>query len=472
MSQVPAHSLEAEQVCITAAVLDDQARSDLVEFLKPEDCYSPDNAVVLRTAYELDACGERVDMVSMVTRMRATGRLKQIGGPAAFVQMIDVHASVRNYLEHGRRIVTLSRIREVAKVCGRIQAESMGDVGDAEAWLSNAEARVYEAARLDEHHKTTVAIKEVVEAEKRLADEAKTKPAADDADDDSRGVKTGLVDVDRRIGRLKFGKKYALGGFPGAGKTSLAEQIGLNVAESGVGVAFASMEMDRNELVQRAISLTARINNRRCEDYDFGPDEAKGYDDVWPAVAGAWEKIARLPIIIDDRATFTIGSLRAWLRRVSAKFRREGKRLGLLVLDHLQLMTSPTGSMDERGVSELSRATTQIAKEFDIAILELHPFNRAAHDQKKPTMRSFKGSSAIEHDAYGAIAVDREDLQNMDRDSHNGEAELLVLKMRGGGQTGGVRLKFTDYCTRFDNLETDGYAGYNDEFDGYFQDGL
>lgn len=446
---VPAHSLEAEQVCITAAVLDDQARSDLAEFLKPGDFYSPDYAVVLRTAYELDEAGERVDMVSMMARMRASGRLEQLGGSAGFAQMIHVDEPLRNYLDHGRRVVMLARVRAVAGVCGRIKAESCGDLGDAETWLAEAEARIYEAARLDEYHKTTVEIREVVVEEERTARGARI---TDQEEEDPRGVLTGLVDVDRRIGKLKYGKKYALGGFPGSGKTSLAEQIGVSVAKTGVGVAFGSMEMDRVELVQRAVSVEAMIDNRRCEDYDFGPDPKRGHKDVWSAVTGAWKTLAKLPIVIDDRPTFTIGSLRAWVRRTAAQLERAGSHLGLLVLDHVQCMTSPTGSMDVAGVTELSRCTTQLAKEFGIVVLELHPFNRATHDQKRPTLRSFKGSSAIEHDAYGVFAIHRDDLQQMDRNVHDGKAELLVLKMRGGGETGKVDLHFTDYCTRFDNL--------------------
>jgi replicative DNA helicase len=460
---VPAHSLEAEQVVISTCVLNVDALGDVAEILKPEDLYSPENRQILAACYRLLEASEPTDLVSVTAELRRTNRLDSVGGTAGLVQRINATPAMCNYLRHAETIAKLARIRSVGTMCGRIQAESYGDIGDAQQWLSDAESRVYEAARLDEYHRTTVNIQDVVESETKVATIA---CSSDKESNEDRGVLTGLVDLDRRIGRLKFGKKYALGGFPGAGKTSLAEQVGLNVAKSGWGVAFASLEMDRIELVQRAISIEAMVNNRRCEEYSFGanPGAVESYDreDVWAPVTGAWKALADLPIVIDDRATFSIGSFRSWVRRTKVDLARRGVQLGMVVLDHLHKMQSPTGMMDERGVAELSGATTQIAKELGVVILELHPFNRQTHDQKKPTLRSFKGSSAIEHDAYGLFAIDREDLQNMDRDTHNGKAELLVLKMRGGGQTGSVWLKFTDYCTRFDNLASHSDGGYCD----------
>jgi len=460
---LPAHSVEAEQSVVSAALCGgDETMAELVDLMAPEDCYQPAARWALRAAWDLFEAGEPVDLVSVTARLRARKRLDEAGGSQELHRLASagMGPSLRNALDHARRIALLARVRAVAAVCGRIQAEGTTVDQNAAEWLSEAEARVYEAAAIDDHAKSTADIREVVDDEQRAAHEAQ-QGTADEAD---LGVLTGLHDLDRALGCLKFGYKYALGAFPGGGKTALAIQVAASVAEHGHGVAIASQEMDRTELVRRAISQHSRINNRTVERYQFAGDE-------WDKAAAAWKHLRGLPIKIDDRSSFSVASLRAWLRRIALQFAREDRALRFVVVDHMHLMATRSGRREEQDIADLSGGLREIAKDFSVALLELHPFNRATHDQKRPTMRSFKGSSAIEHDCYGVLALHREDLQQMDRDAHDGGAELLLLKVRGGGETGRVNLRFTDYCTRFDSVagepdydETPAYARPSDDW--------
>lgn len=460
MDLVPAHNAEAERSVASAVICyGAEAVGELHGWFDPADCYLREERLVLQSAWKLFAADETIDLVTLAGQLRKDSRLEEIGGSSALAAMPQAVPTLRNYIEHARNVVTLARIRAVAAVCLRIEAESHGDVGTPSEWLSGAETRIYEAARVDDYQRTTVTIGEVVDSEADAANSAARSPEVDGTD--ALGVKSGIIDLDRALGCLKFGYKYALGAFPGGGKTGLAIQIACNVASSGHGVAFASQEMGRRELVQRAISIESRIDNRKCERYTFDGRE-------WDLVAAAWKRLRGLPIRIDDRSQFSVASLRAWLRRTASQLEAAGTPMRLVVVDHLHLLATKSGRKDEQDVAELSNGTREIAKDFGVALLELHPFNRATHDQKRPTLRSFKGSSAVEHDAYGVIALHRDDLQQMDRSQHDGKAELLLLKVRGGGQTGKVDLQFTDWCTRFDAFEPEepewsgGYGDFND----------
>lgn len=453
---LPAHSLEAERSVVSAVICyGAEAVGELCGWFAPEDCYSPDYALVLKTAWELFHADTPIDLVTLAGQMRKTGRLEQVS-TADLARMPDAASTLRHYIDHAKAVVTLARIRAVATVCRRIEAESHGDVGDPGRWLSDAESRVYEAARVDDYQRTTAGMREVVDAEQERA-VAAAKGVDQSAD---LGLRTGITDLDRAIGCLKFGYKYAIGAFPGGGKTAFGIQLACTVALAGHGVAIASQEMGRRELIQRAISIESRIDNRKIERYAFENRE-------WETVAAAWAKLRELPIKVDDRSQFSVASLRAWLRRVASQFEASGTPLRLVVLDHLHLLATASGRRDEQDIAALSNGTREIAKDFNVVLLELHPFNRATHDQKHPTLRSFKGSSAVEHDSYGVIALHRDDLHQMDRSRHDGSADLLLLKVRGGGHTGRVRLHFTDYCTRFDNLERDAYDFDEDLRGGY-----
>jgi replicative DNA helicase len=267
-----------------------------------------------------------------------------------------------------------------------------------------------------------------------------------DNPNDITGVPTGFYDFDRMTSGMQAGDLIILAARPSMGKTSLAVNIAEHVAlNEGLPVAVFSMEMGASQLAVRIVGSIGRIDQGHLR-------TGKLTDDEWPRLTEAIEKLRNISLHIDETPGLTVSELRANARRLA---RQCGGKLGLIVVDYLQLMSVSGGMSDENratAVGEISRGLKMLAKELGCPLIALSQLSRAVEQRtdKRPMMSDLRESGAIEQDADVIMFIYRDDYYNKDS-KEPGVSEVIISKQRNG-PTGTVKLAFLKQLTKFENL--------------------
>jgi replicative DNA helicase len=268
---------------------------------------------------------------------------------------------------------------------------------------------------------------------------------AENGADDVTGVRTGFYDLDRLTAGLQPGDLIVLAARPSMGKTAFALNIAENVAVSeGIPVVVFSMEMGASQLALRMVGSLGRIDQQHLRTGALRDDE-------WGRLSEAVDKLGKAPVYIDESPALTSSELRARARRQA----RQCGRLGLIVVDYLQLMSGSSSSEENRAteLGEISRGLKALAKELRCPVIALSQLNRSveSRNDKRPMMSDLRESGAIEQDADVIMFIYRDDYYNKDASKEPGVAEIIIGKQRNG-PVGTIKLTFLKPLTRFDNL--------------------
>lgn len=442
--RVPPHNLDAEAAVLSAVMLAPGALDRAAALLKPEHFYSDSNGQIFEAARALQRANRPTDNVTVADWLRTRQRLHSVGGASYLAQITDATPSVVNLEHHARIVFDAWRLRQLIATCQKIAAEGYGDVGDPGEFLSAAAVAVDAVTHADERD-AAKPIGDVAKAVFQRLHEAVARKGL-------TGRSTGLIALDRRLGGLTDGKTTVIGARASMGKTALARGIADAVAGQGAAVAMFSMETPREELLDLWAFSRARVNKDRLKERgQLSPNE-------WAAVTQALTELEHSPIWIDDTPGLTLSQLRAKARQVRAAAARRNVKLGLLVVDYLQLMTPEgmtRGASREQEVSKLSRGIKILAGELGVHVLLLSQINRALENRgvrdKRPTMAELRESGAIEADADNIILIYRDEYYNENTQA-KGIAELILAKQRGGRRGVTVPVAFHDWCTRFEDL--------------------
>jgi len=273
-----------------------------------------------------------------------------------------------------------------------------------------------------------------------------------DNPNDVTGVPTGFYDLDRMTSGLQSGDLVVLAARPSMGKTALAINIAEHVAlNEGLPVAVFSMEMGASQLAVRIVGSIGRIDQGHLR-------TGKLTDQEWPRLTEAIEKLRNISLHIDETAGLTSSELRANARRLA----RQCGKLGLIVVDYLQLMSGSDGGADENRATELgeiSRGLKMLAKELGCPVIALSQLNRSVESRtdKRPMMSDLRESGAIEQDADIIMFIYRDEYYSKEACKEPGVAEIIIAKQRNG-PTGTVKLAFLRQLTRFESLAP-GHSG-------------
>ncbi|AUX36216.1 MULTISPECIES: replicative DNA helicase [Sorangium] len=477
--RVPPHDLDAEAAVLSAILLHRDALDRVLEILKAEHFYSEANSRIYEAAQELASGGTPIDIVSVASWLRDRERLAQVGGAAYLAQLADATPAVAHVGAHARVVYEKWRVRQLIATCQRVAAEGYGDVGVVQEFIDGAEQAVYQLARTPQGT-STQPIAQVLKA----AFEQIT--AAAERGDRITGISTGYEKLDAKTAGLHDGDLSIVAARPGMGKTSFVLNLAVNVAsprtvsspgpdqaghgierhEPGFGAAVFSLEMPREQLATRMVCSEGRVDVGKLRQGFLQPDD-------WRRLTEAASFLSTLPIWIDDTPAISLLELRAKVRRIQAEYDRppsdgnSGRRVGLVVIDYLQLMKGRDGvSSREQEISEISRGLKQLAKELKVAVIALSQLNRAVETRttkdKRPQLSDLRESGAIEQDADNIIFIYRDEYYNPETTNSKGIAELIVAKQRNG-PTGKVLTRFTSSCTRFDNLAPGDYPDMVDD---------
>ncbi len=430
--------LAAERAVLGAVLADNAVIAEVAERVQPDDFASAAHAQIFAAMISLDAAQRTVDHLTLSEELKTRGQLAAVGGPPYLMGLDQVVPVATNAPQYAQ-IVKDQAIRRRLAVAGReIQELASQDAGDLELLLDEAERKVFLLAESKREGELRP-VRDLMEHTLELLDNL-TRSATG-----VTGLPTGYLDLDRQLTGFHRGELLVLAARPGLGKTALALNIANHVAlKEQRAVGIFSLEMPADQLLMRLLASSARVDMKKLRGGRLTADDQKKFQEV----AGA---LFHAPLYIDDSGTLSPFELRAKARRL----KQRDERLGLLVVDYLQLMHLK-GKVENRQleVSEISRSLKALAKELDVPVLALSQLNRKVEERKggRPLLSDLRESGAIEQDADVVMFIHRDD-----EDEDGGMAfresspvELIVAKQRNG-PIGTIDLVFLSEFTRFES---------------------
>jgi replicative DNA helicase len=445
--KVPPHSVEAEQSLLGALLLDNQAFDRVADLVTGEDFYRDDHRRIWRHIAKLIEASRPADVVTVSESVDASEDKDKTGGPAylgALAQNTPSALNIRRYAELVRERAVQRRLAQVATEIAETALSPAGkEVGQL---LDEAESKIFQIAETGARRdQGLLEIKPVLARVFEKIDHLYHR----DNPSDITGVPTGFVDMDRMTAGLQGGDLIIVAGRPSMGKTALALNIAEHVAvDNGLPVAIFSMEMSSTQLAMRMLGSISRVDQHKMR-------TGRLNDKEWSDLSEAMGKLHDTPIYIDEGGALTALEVRARARRL----KRQYSKLGLIVIDYLQLMAA-TGQGENRAteISEISRSLKAMAKELDTPVLALSQLNRAVDQRpdRRPVMSDLRESGAIEQDADVIMFIYREVVYKPDLpEEQRGIAEVILGKQRNG-PIGTVKLTFRGQHTRFENYQEPG----------------
>ncbi|MFN7277945.1 MAG: replicative DNA helicase [Betaproteobacteria bacterium] len=438
--RTPPHSLEGEQSVLGGLLLDNGAWDRIADVVFEEDFYRSDHRLIWRHVSRLIEHGRPADVLTVAESLERSGELVEAGGMAYLASLSQNTPSAANIRRYAEIVRERSIMRKLAEVGTAIADSAYSPRGrEAPQLLDEAESKVFEIAEQGARGRQGFQampplLTQVVERIDMLYNR--------DNPSDVTGVPTGYADLDEKTSGLQPGDLVIVAGRPSMGKTALAINMAENVAlEAGLPVAVFSMEMAATQLVMRLLGSLGRLDQHRLR-------TGRLQDDDWQRLTAAVGRLNEAPIHIDETPALNALEVRARSRRLH----RQYGKLGLIVVDYLQLMSaSSEGENRATEISEISRSLTALAKELNVPVIALSQLNRrlAQRPNKRPVMSDLRESGAIEQDADLILFIYRDEVYNPDS-QEKGIAEIIIGKQRNG-PIGTVRLTFRGENTRFEN---------------------
>lgn len=439
-ARVPPHDLDAERAVIGAMLVSETAVSAVAERLQAEDFYSETHRILYRAMMKLYAGGDPIDQLTLTNELRGMGEYDRIGGRAYVFQIVESVPTAANAGRYAEIIRGKSLLRAVIDAGSRIAADAFREPDDVNEALDAAEQLIYSVSNRS--------LGEQLSPVSELAPGAlEMIQKLYEQEGDVTGVETGFDDLDRLTTGFHKSDLVVLAARPAMGKTAMA----LNAIWHAAGVkkmpvAIFSLEMSKEQLVQRLISQTTRIPTQ-----DLRSGNVKAED--WPKLVRGVGEVSGAPIWIDDTAGASLMEMRAKVRRLASRLLAQGgPPLSLVVVDYLQLMIGNNRENRQQEIAEISRGLKVLARDLDVPVLAIAQLSRAVeqrHD-KRPLLSDLRDSGAIEQDADMVMFLYRDEYYNPDSDD-KGIAEVIVGKHRNG-PTGKVQLAWLEQYTKFASL--------------------
>ncbi|MDQ0586709.1 replicative DNA helicase [Variovorax paradoxus] len=447
--RIPPHSIEAESSVLGGLLLDNGAWDRMGDLLVDGDFYRHEHKLIYAAIGGLINASKPADVITVYEQLQGLGKADEIGGLVylnSLAQYVPSASNIRRYAEIVRE---RSILRKLVSASDEIATNAFNTQGKSvDKILDEAEQKIFnigeEGTRMKQGFQSMDAL--VVELLDRVTEMAENP-------NDITGVRTGFYEFDKMTSGLQPGDMIVLAARPSMGKTSLAINIAEHVAlNEGLPVAVFSMEMGASQLAVRIVGSIGRIDQGHLR-------TGKLSDEEWPRLTEAIEKLRNVSLHIDETPGLTTSELRANARRLA----RQYGRLGLIVVDYLQLMSVSSSMNDENratAVGEISRGLKMLAKELKCPVIALSQLSRGVESRtdKRPMMSDLRESGAIEQDADIIMFIYRDDYY--DKNSKEpGVAEVIISKHRNG-PTGTIKLTFLKPLTKFENLAS--YGSSND----------
>ncbi|HPL93333.1 MAG TPA: replicative DNA helicase [bacterium] len=436
---VPPHNIEAEEAILGALLIDSEAVVKVADILDSDCFYKEAHGMIYAAMMTLYQNREPIDILSLSNKLEEQGVLKQIGGRsflANLAEKVPTAANIVNYAKIVREKATRRNLMQSSRRIGQIA----GEEDEIDVLLDRSEQELFKVTQRFLQN-NFIKIKDV------LSETFARIDFLNKNSDKLRGIPTGFTDLDKKLAGLQKTDLIILAARPAMGKTSLALDIARNAAKQNHPVALFSLEMGKDQLVDRMLCSEAGIDLWKLRTGKLSDSDG---DDDFPRLGHAMGVLSEIPLFIDDSAGCNIMEIRTKARRLQAEH-----GLALIVIDYLQLMESRASYNENRvnEIAQISRGLKQLARELNIPVLALSQLSRLVEMEKPPIpkLSHLRESGSIEQDADIVMFVYREEYYNKET-PRKGVADIIIAKHRNG-PTGTVELYFDQTKASFKNLD-------------------
>lgn len=434
---LPPQNIEAEQSVLGSILLDKNAIIKVADTILPEDFYRQDHAEIYKAMLKLYHKRSPIDLVTLSDQLASEKKMEGVGGASYLTSLVNCVPTAAHVSRYAQIIQNKSILRRLISAAAKISELSFAESEDAEKVLDKAESILFAVSQtyLQENF---ITIKDILaESFERIDKLSKEKGVL-------RGVPTGFSELDNLLAGLQPSDFIVVAARPSMGKSSLALNIALNAAvEQKIPVGIFSLEMSKEQLVDRLICAQAGIDSWKLRTGNLS-------DEDFPKIGYAMGVLSEAPIFVDDSPLLSATEMRTKARRLQLE-----NKIGLLIIDYLQLMeaTQRAGESRVAEVSEISRALKALARELNVPVLALSQLSRAVEMRtpKIPQLADLRESGSIEQDADVVMFIYREDYYDKDTDRKN-IADIFIKKHRHG-PIGQVELYFIPEQMKFRSIE-------------------
>lgn len=436
IKRVMPHSIEAEQSVLGAMLIDKEAIMAASEIVNKEDFYQQQYGILFETMTELYNESKPVDMVTLQDRLREKNVPPEVSSLEFARDLIAAVPITTNVKEHAKIVKEKSMLRKLIKVNEEIANLCYLGNQKVEDIMEMTEKKIFQLLQ-QTGSEEFVPIKTVVlNALDRIEAASRMKGSV-------TGIPTGFIDLDYKTSGFQPSDLILIAARPSMGKTAFVLNIAQYMAfHNDVTVAVFSLEMSKEQLVNRLLSLESKVDSQAIRTGNLS-------DDDWAKLIEGAGTIGKSNLIIDDTPGISISELRSKCR----KYKLENN-LGIVMIDYLQLMTgSKKTDSRQQEISDISRSLKELARELNVPVVALSQLSRAVEQrpEHRPMLSDLRESGAIEQDADVVMFLYRDDYYNKDSDM-KGIAEVIIAKQRNG-PIGTVNLVWLPNYTKFANIQ-------------------
>lgn len=438
LKRVLPHSIEAEQSVIGSMIMDREAIVVASELITGEDFYNRQYGVCFESMVELNNEGKPVDLVTLQDRLKEKDVPPEISSLEFIRDLITAVPTSANIKYYANIVAEKSTLRKLIRLNEEIENSCYAGKDSLESILETTEKKVFELVQR-RNTGDFVPIRQVVmNAMEKIELASKNNGNV-------TGIPTGFIDLDYKMAGLQPSDLILIAARPAMGKTAFVLNIAQHVAfRQGLTVAMFSLEMSKEQFVNRLFSLESRVDSQHLRTGNLSDDE-------WESLIEGAGVIGRSNLIIDDTPGISISELRSKCRKYKLEH-----NLSLIIIDYLQLMSGSGGKSSEsrqQEISEISRSLKALARELNVPVIALSQLSRAVEQRPdhRPMLSDLRESGAIEQDADVVMFLYRDDYYNPDTEK-KGIAEVIIAKQRHG-PIGTIELVWLAEYTKFANIQ-------------------
>ena len=433
MNKIPPSDIKAEQAVLGSMLVDNDAVINAIEVLKPTDFYRQDNAEIFSAMLDVYKKGETIDFLTVKEALRLRESLDKIGADAYLSSLIDSVPTTSNVASYIKIVEEKSTLRSLIKAANDIISYGYAQSEEVDQIIDMTEKRIFDVLQ-NRNMKGYASIKDV------LVDSFDKLEALYNSKSNVSGIESGFKDLDLKTSGLNNSDLIIVAARPAMGKSAFALNIATHAAKNKVPVLIFTLEMSKEQMVNRILCSEAQVDSMKVRTGKLDTND-------WVKLGKASGDLAEIPLYIDDTPGLSSAELRAKCRKAKLE-----KDIGLVVVDHMQLMEASRSSINrQQEISEISRALKILAKELNIPVIALSQLSRASEQRPdhRPMLSDLRESGSIEQDADIVMFLHREDYYNPETEKKN-VAEVIISKNRQG-TTGTIELAWLPQYTKFAN---------------------
>lgn len=435
--RIPPQNVEAEQAVLGAMLLSHDAVIVAMEKLQSQNFYRDVHRIIFEAMEHLHRENKEIDVITLPDELKRMKKLDDVGGLEYVLNLPNLVGSAANIEYYANIVAEKALARNLISTCTELTTEAYDGQKETEALLDDAERRILQLSDT-KNRGDFASVGAVVEVTLDKITKLYENKAG------LTGLPTGFRDLDRMTSGLQPSDLILVAARPSMGKTAFTLNIAQNVGvRQHKTVAFFSLEMSQEQLVQRLLCQIAHIDSQKLRTGQLNSDEE------WTRLTDACDKLYESPIYIDDTPGISVAEMRSKARRLKSEH-----GLDLIIVDYLQLMQGRNAESRQQEISEISRSLKALARELKVPLIALSQLSRSVESRqdKRPMLSDLRESGALEQDADIVSFLYREDYY--DKETENQHITEVILAKHRNGPVGSVKLYFKNEFTLFLNLDT------------------